>query len=81
MPERDGGEAGVVKPAAIVMDMFLINVQSGTLLGRSHYDEIQAPLAANLLESGKFFSRGGKWVLATELAKEGMQKAVKELGL
>ena len=78
--ERDGGEAGVITPAKIVMDLFLLDVKNGSIL-RSHYDETQAPLAANLLDTDKFIARGGKWVTAIDLAREGMQKGVKELGL
>lgn len=79
--EREGGEAGVTRPAGIIMDIFLIDIKNATLTSRSHFDETQAALADNLLETGKFFSRGGKWVTAAELGAEGMVKAVKDLGL
>jgi hypothetical protein len=79
--EREGGEAGVTRPAGVSMDVFLLDVKNSSLTGRSHFNEIQAPLAANLLDTPKFFSRGGKWISAVELATEGMVKAVKELGL
>ncbi len=79
--EREGGEAGVTRPAGVVMDIFLIDVKNSVLTSRSHFDETQTALTDNLLETGKFISRGGKWITATELAKEGMVKAVKDLGL
>lgn len=79
--EREGGEAGVTRPASIIMNIFLIDVKNAVLTSRSHYDETQSALSENLLETGKFFSRRGKWVSAIELAKEGMAKAVKDLGL
>lgn len=79
--EREGGEAGVTRPAGVVMDIFLVDVKNGVLTSRSHFDETQHALTDNLLETGKFFSRGGKWVTAIELAREGMMKAVKDLGL
>ncbi len=81
MRERDGSEAGVVTPAKVVMDVFLIDVKNNSLVGRSHYDETQTALADNLLDAGKFISRGGKWVTSQALAREGMEKAVKDLGL
>lgn len=79
--ERAGGEIGVDQPARIVMDIFLVDVRNETLIGRSRYEETQTALTSNLLEADKFFKRGGKWITATELAREGMVKAVKELRL
>ncbi len=79
--ERDGGDLGVVTPAKVVMDIYVVDVQGETLISRSRYDETQSSLSDNLLETGKFLHRGGKWVQATDLAVEGMEKAIKELGL
>ena len=79
--ERDGGEYGVVKPAKVVMDTYVIDVRNETLISRSRYDETQSALASNLLEADKFVKRGGKWVTAHDLAQEGMEKAIKDLGL
>ena len=79
--ERDGGELGVVTPAKVVMDTYVIDVRNESLISRSRYDEAQSALASNLLDAGKFFKRGGKWVTAKELAQEGMEKAIKDLGL
>lgn len=81
LQEREGGEAGVTRPAGVIMDIFLIDVKNAVLTSRSHFDETQAALAENLLDTGKFFSRGGKWITAVQLASEGMAKAVKDLGL
>lgn len=81
LQEREGGEAGVTRPAGVVMDIFLIDVKNAVLTSRSHFDETQAALVDNLLDTGKFFSRGAKWITAIDLASEGMAKAVKDLGL
>lgn len=80
--ERVGGEAGVISPAAVVIDYFLVDARdNGALLQRSHYAVRQQALADNLLTIRAFFQRGGKWVSAAELAGESMAKAIKELGL
>lgn len=81
MHEREGSEAGVTRPAGLIMDFFLIDVKNAVLTSRSHFDETQAALADNLLNTGKFLSRKGKWISAVELAREGMVKAVKDMGL
>ncbi len=79
--ERDGGEAGVITPAKIIMDIFLVDVRNKALTSRSHFDETQTALTDNLLDTGQFISRGGKWSTALALAREGMEKAVKDMGL
>lgn len=79
--ERDGGEYGVTTPAKVVMDIYVLDVNAESLISRSRYDETQSALTSNLLDTGKFLKRGGKWVQARDLAQEGMEKAVKELGL
>lgn len=79
--ERDGSAVGVVTAAKVVMDTYVVDVRNESLISRSRYDETQSALTSNLLDTGKFLKRGGKWVEARELAREGMEKAVKELGL
>ena len=81
MKERDGSDIGAVSPSSVIMETFLIDVRENRLAGRSHFDETQAALSANLLDTDKFISRGGRWITALELAREGMNKAVVELGL
>ena len=79
--ERIGSAVGVAEPAKVVMDIFVLDVRAESLISRSRFDETQSALSGNLLEAGKFLKRGGKWITAHELAKEGMEKAIKELGL
>ena len=63
--ERVGGETGVVSPAAVVIDYFLVDARDdGALLQRSHYAVQQQALAENLLTIKAFLQRGGKWVSA-----------------
>lgn len=78
--ERKGGELGVETPASIVLDLFLINIKDETLL-RARYSETQESLTENIFKADKFFKRGGKWVSAHELAAEGIDLKLLELGL
>lgn len=78
--ERVGSDAGVVEPASVVIDLFLIDVKQGTMV-RAHYDETQVALSENLLTAKKFMERGGKWVTAERLAKDGISEKLLELGL
>lgn len=79
--ERDGSAIGVTSPAHVIMNIFVLDVRNEVLISRSSFDETQSALTSNLLEADKFFKRGGKWITAHDLAQEGMEKAVKELGL
>ncbi|GAB6176067.1 lipoprotein [Desulfobaculum senezii] len=79
--ERDGSEVAVREPAAVVLDLFLVDVNAGTIAARYHFDEEQLSLTENILEADKFVKRKGKWITATELAREGISRGVKELGL
>ncbi len=80
--ERVGGEAGAMSAAAVNEDFYLIDARNpAALLQRSHFAEEQKSLVSDLTQIGSFFRRGGKWISAMELAGEGMDKAVEELGL
>ena len=82
LQERVGGEAGAVSAAAVNEDFYLIDARKPeALLQRSHFAEEQQSLVNDLTQIGSFFRRGGKWVSALELAGEGMDKAVEEIGL
>lgn len=79
--EREGGDMGVTKAAKVMIDTYLIDIRDGSLVSRSHFDEQQVGLAENILDMQRFLSRGGKWLSATDLSREGMRKAIKEFGL
>jgi len=78
--ERIGGSYGVQEPAAVVMELNLIDLQE-LQLQRFYFDERQFALLEDLSSIGKFFRRGGKWISARQLANEGLEQGVRELGL
>jgi len=78
--ERKGSPWGVEEPAAVTLEMNLIDLQD-LELHRYFFDERQYSLLEDLSQVGKFFRRGGKWISARELAGEGLEKGLKELGL
>ena len=82
LQERVGGEAGVISAAAVNEDFYLIDARKPyTLLQRTYFSEEQQALTSDLTKIGSFFRRGGKWISDIELASEGMDKAVEEMGL
>ncbi|NJB67385.1 hypothetical protein GGQ74_001025 [Desulfobaculum xiamenense] len=79
--ERDGSEIAVRRPAAVILDLYLVDVKAEGLAARYHFDEAQLSLTENILDADKFVKRKGKWITATELAREGLARGVKEFGL
>lgn len=79
--EREGSEWGVDKPAGVVMDLYILDVNNGVLLARRHYDETQRALSDDLGNAGRYFDRGGHWLTAQELATYGLDRMLQELGL
>ncbi|MFO7816380.1 MAG: hypothetical protein ACQES5_04945 [Thermodesulfobacteriota bacterium] len=80
MHARKGGEWGVKEPAAVVMDIYLIDVQNERMR-RYHFDEVQKSISENILEAKKIIRRSGKWLTAKQLAMDGIEQGVVELGL
>lgn len=78
--ERVGGSLGVQEPAAVVLELNLIDLQD-LELQRFFFDERQYALLEDLSSAGKFFRRGGKWISARQLANEGLEQGIRELGL
>ena len=79
--EREGSKAGVTQSAHVRVEFFLLRVDAGNIMERSIFEEKQAGLTDNLLQMGSFLKRKGQWVTAEELTEEGMNKAIKDLGL
>lgn len=79
--ERKGGEWGTDEPAKVVFDLYLLDVQNKKLLDRFHYEQEQKSLTQDLLGFGRFIRRGGKWVSAEALAREGIKQGLEDLGL
>lgn len=79
--ERKGGEWGVEEPAKVVFDLYLVDVQQQKLLDRFRFEREQQSLSDNLLGLGRFIRRGGQWVTAEALAREGIQEGLEALGL
>ncbi|QJT07790.1 hypothetical protein [Oceanidesulfovibrio marinus] len=79
--EREGGELGSPKPASIVIDFFVVDVNEVSVIDTYRYEEQQVSLAENLLTVDKFVKRGGKFLTARQLAAEGITYSLNKLGL
>lgn len=79
--EREGSQAGVEHSAHARVEFFLLNIKAGGIAARSSFEEKQVGLVDNLLGVADFFKRKGQWVTARQLSADGIDKAIKELGL
>jgi len=76
--ERGGKEYSVTTPASIAFDYRLLEIESGETLCTGSFDETQQSFSENVLSLGKIWKRGGKWITAAELAREGVEESFKE---
>jgi hypothetical protein len=75
--ERRGGNFAVDRPASVA---FHTHFYDGDVLTRVMvFDEAQRPLSENLFRFFTFIRRGARWVTASELAREGVHRAVDSL--
>jgi hypothetical protein len=75
--ERLGGNFSVERPASVGFHVHLFD--EGRLIKLYRYDETQQALSENVFRFFTFLKRGGKWVPASRLAAEGVEKALDEL--
>lgn len=76
--EREGSDLGVESPATVAFSIQVLDTENGKTLWETYFTETQKPLLQNIFEINKFFKRGGRWITADELAKEGARKAVSD---
>lgn len=79
--ERVGSDLGIERPASVSFVSELHDVKNGKILWRYRYNETQEPLLSDVSKLRKFLDRGGKWVSARQLAREGVVNAVDKLFL
>ncbi|MDO5537908.1 MAG: hypothetical protein Q4F72_10325 [Desulfovibrionaceae bacterium] len=79
--DREGSKAGVTSAAGVKLEFFLIRTETGTVSKHAIFEENQVGLTTNLLTVGDFVKRKGAWISGRELATEGMQRMLGEMGL
>ena len=77
--ERVGSAYGVTEPASVSLQVLLVRAGEKQAAWRADYTQTQEPLAYNLFKLWAVQRGGAKWLTADELAKIGVDEAVKEL--
>jgi hypothetical protein len=74
--ERRGSALSSSQPARVGFHLHIYDPETGKEIWGGDFNEWQEPLNENILDVQTFISRGGKWVTAQELAKEGVLKLI-----
>ena len=77
--DRVGGSLSVKTPSSVSFELNLIKTTSGRLVWTGRYSDEQKALNENLLQFGKFVSRQGRWITASQMAEEGLDMLMKRL--
>ena len=72
---------GPGRGASVAFDMFLIEVSSGKTLWKARFDETQRPLTEDIRGAKVLIKKGAKWLSADELARYGVEEAMKKFPL
>jgi hypothetical protein len=76
--KRVGTEYGASEPASVSFELGLVSVKTGQVVWKGDYDDTQR-LKGNFLNWWMFWSRGPRWVSASELAGTGVDKLFEDM--
>ncbi len=72
--ERVGYEYGSEHPASVAFEIHLIRIADGKVIWRGFFDKTQKSLMEDVFQISSFLKGGGKWLTASQLTKQGMDK-------
>jgi hypothetical protein len=72
--EREGGPAGVRKPASVAFELYVFRTRDGLRVWQGAYAETQQALTENLGTFSLFVDRGARWLSAQELLYDGASR-------
>jgi peptidoglycan-synthase activator LpoB len=77
--ERVGAEYAADKPASVAFSLKLLDMKSKQVVWTAKFSKTQQPLGTNFFNLPTFLENKGQWVLASELASDGVEQAVGNL--
>lgn len=75
--EREGSALGVMRPAAVSLELLLLRVRDGKVLWHVRIDEEQRSLSEDLFKVGRFLRKGLRWLTVREFTEVLLQEALK----
>jgi len=77
--ERVGAEYAADKPASVAFSLKLLDMKSKQVVWTAKFSKTQQPLGTNFFNLPTFLENKGQWVLASELASDGVEQALGNL--
>ncbi|MBV8138539.1 MAG: hypothetical protein JO121_23360 [Deltaproteobacteria bacterium] len=77
--ERVGAEYAADKPASVAFSLKLLDMKSKQVVWNAKFSKTQQPLGTNFFNLPSFLENKGQWVLASELANDGVGQAIENL--
>jgi len=77
--ERVGAEYAADKPASVAFSLKLLDMKSKQVVWTAKFSKTQQPLGTNFFNLPTFLENKGQWVLASELASDGVGQAIENL--
>ena len=77
--ERVGAEYAADKPASVAFSLKLLDMKSKQVVWTANFSKTQQPLGTNFFNLPTFLENKGQWVLASELASDGVGQAIENL--
>jgi len=77
--ERVGAEYAADKPASVAFSLKLLDMKSKQVVWTAKFSKTQQPLGTNFFNLPTFLENKGQWVLASELASDGVGQAMENL--
>lgn len=75
--ERVGYDFSAERPASVAFEIHLLNVKDGSTIWHGVFDKTQKSLMEDVFQVSSFFKGGGKWLTASQLAKQGIDEILK----
>ncbi len=75
--ERIGYDYSAEKTASVAFEINFVNPKDGSIIWRGIFDKTQKSLMEDVLQIASFYKGHGKWLTARELAKQGLDQALK----
>jgi hypothetical protein len=75
--ERVGYDFSAEHPASVAFEIHLLDVKDGSTIWRGVFDKTQKSLMEDVFQASSFFKGGGKWLTASQLAKQGIDEIFK----
>lgn len=77
--ERVGADYAAASPAAVAFSLHLVAMSDHQVLWSAHFRKQQKSLSENIFDLANFLRNSGRWVMAHEIAQEGVNQAVADL--